>query len=90
MGQNLTITATGGALTDSGAVTVAGLATIVSTGQTVTLGDFYDSELRQFGLRRSCRDDNRRQCDGGSGIRSDRSVGIGGERSDHSERSDRC
>ena len=39
VGQNLTITATGGALTDSGAVTVAGLATIVSTGQTVTLGD---------------------------------------------------
>ena len=39
VGQNLTITATGGALTDSGNVTVAGVATIVSTGQTVTLGD---------------------------------------------------
>ena len=39
VGQNLTITAIGGALTDSGNVTVAGVATIVSTGQTVTLGD---------------------------------------------------
>ena len=38
MGQNLTVT-TGGALTDSGAVTVAGLGTIVSTGFDVTLGD---------------------------------------------------
>jgi hypothetical protein len=39
VGQNLTITATGGALTDSGNISVAGLATIVSTGQAVTLGD---------------------------------------------------
>ena len=45
VGQNLTIT-TGGDLTDSGAITVAGLGTIVSTGYGVTLGD---STIADFG-----------------------------------------
>jgi len=38
VGQDLTVT-TGGDLTDSGAITVAGLGAIVSTGQNITLGD---------------------------------------------------
>ncbi|MDA1048334.1 MAG: hypothetical protein O3A82_15585, partial [Verrucomicrobia bacterium] len=48
VGQDLTVTTTGGALTDSGNVSVAGLATIVATGQNVILGDA-TSETTNFG-----------------------------------------
>jgi hypothetical protein len=47
VGQDLEVT-TGGALTDSGNVSVVGLATIVATGQNVTLGDA-TSETTNFG-----------------------------------------
>jgi hypothetical protein len=48
VGQNLTVTTTGGALTDSANIAVEGLATIVATGQSVTLGDAV-GETTNFG-----------------------------------------